>query len=75
MITAVKRIARAAARQSLAAFRSLRALGSSSRAQLAGAAAFFDDMAGLVACQRGPRRLGVPACGQAHPQHEQQRVS
>jgi len=49
VITAVKRIARAAARQSLAAFRSSRALGSSTGAT-AGAAAFFDDMAGLAAC-------------------------
>jgi hypothetical protein len=59
VITAVKRIARAAARQSLAAFRSLRALGSSTGAT-AGAAAFFDDMAGLVACSAGSGGWACP---------------
>src|SRR5215510_9084578 len=45
-------MARAAARRSLAAFKSSMALGSSTGAT-AGAAAFFDDLAGLAACGVG----------------------
>lgn len=73
MITAVKRIARAAARQSLAAFRSLRALGSSTGAT-AGAAAFFDDMAGLVACSAGSGGWACPLVVRHTPNAKQQRV-
>jgi hypothetical protein len=74
VITAVKRIARAAARQSLAAFRSLRALGSST-GRNCGRRGLLRRHGRFGSLQRGQRRLGVPACGQAHPQHEQQRVS